>query len=255
MSTRIERKFKCGFVLEEASIIKIDEIIKSRLKVDRLNYNISTTDLAVYDSNSFEELLQQENTKGHLISEVRIHTYYSDKHDFKLVFNKWGVNLEISAEDKDLLRLLQSDLESFLKSNVLNKYIIRIDSWLWPTIAFSVWLLVSIVFISYLEPFAKKEMPSIGSNASIEEKINYLLLTSGKPANNVSPIAALAGTGSLLLILFGFPKIYEWVFPSNRFMLGRYAYYYNKRQKLLSKIFWGIIVGFGISIMTSLIIR
>jgi hypothetical protein len=261
MKAYLDHTFRKGFLLKEESIIKLHDIIIKRLNEkhydNKLLYKIYRKDALVYDTNEYNRIIEEENSKRNSINKLEL-TYNDDNLKLKLIFDKIeNTQLEIEANEKDFAYLLFSDIKEYLSTEVMKfrtflfKDVIA-DRLLFPLVM----MIVMILSFNSIDSstLSQNELSKLLNTNAIEEKLNFLIRNTQRKIN----------TSNFLYILFGVTMLYvlgitslgllDKIFPRNIFYLGKEIVAYDKICSIRSKIIWGIIIAMIIGIISGLVV-
>lgn len=257
MPAVVTHQFKKGFILKQEHIVKLDEIIRNRLKelgIDSsISYKVYRADSITYDTKNYEDIINEENSHRNKILNLDISSQ-SENLTIKLSFNNDGVNVYIEANNKKDAILIFSDIKSYIETEVATvriykniRKILIFCSGIGLAIAISL-LLINNNINSVLES------PLKALEGGIEEKLNYLILEKIPRYKNeyttlcvmfVSMIFIIAAIISDFIIVF--------IQRKNIFCWGKMENSYEKFLKIRSHIFWGIFICFIIGIIASVL--
>jgi hypothetical protein len=243
MAAYVEEKFELGFILDEAKLRKIADVIESRTSRNSLLYKVFRGDSYSYETIELGDVIQEDND---------IKMIDSSDLDFSLVFSRDGLSISITGEDRDSVFLLYSDLKEYIKNQVLKSQLISYDAA--PTVGLFISLTaLSIVLYYMMHPLVnidKEYINQILSSGDIHKKIDYMIYSKLRNEEAVKPFIFPV----LMFIPFVFSarairSIMKFVSPTNVFLFGHRKFKYEDKNSLISKIFWGVIVATCVSIV------
>ena len=262
MQAIIKKEYSKGFLLNEEHLIKLNDICSKRfdeLNLDQeLSYKVYRSDSLVYESTSYQSVLDEENSKRNKIEKVRI-TSESGVLKYALSFDyDEGVSLSVEAQSKDKAYLLFSDVKDYLITEILCFRSFSFDKALSSRNTFPVVMVLSLLFMTYLIGLGQigaEELNTLVQTGTVEEKINHLLVARNQ---RDSPDAMYPMFGMMLIVMvviFGLGSFLDRVFPRNIFCWGKMAGNHTRLVSLRSKILWGIIIAFMISVAAALFLK
>lgn len=253
MPAVVSYQFKKGFILKQEHIIKLDEIIHNRLKElcinDSIYYKIHMADLITYDTQNFEDVINEENSQRNKILELFI-LLKNDKLTIKLLFDEEGIKLYIEAENKKYALLIYTDIKSYIETEIatIKPYKCIAPILLTCTgicLALSLSLLFVNFNIDYITEAADKAI-----KGGVEEKLNFLIEEKIPRYKKASTILYIL-PASMIFFIFSIciNHIVNFVQRKNIFCWGKMEANYNNFLKNRSRIFWGIIIAGLITIV------
>lgn len=169
-----------------------------------------------------------------------------------------GVNLEIEGDNRDLVYLLSSDLKQYISSEVAIMNDVSKKGLIWITNIFLLLLFISPSYAYHLwavrRGYYKTSVDMTLKSQDVQEKLNFLI----ERTTNILPpvfIGLLLMTFAIAVIFIvnergGVRKLVDYFFPMHAFLFGKEMVQYNRRMNLKKNIFWVIIVGSVISLIT-----
>ena len=101
MSAWVEHKFDKGFILDETTLRKLNEIISKRfLNIadhPKLIYHIYRDDSYSYVTESLEDIINEHNDAWRKITKLSLENYKMDEFTFEFIFSSEGAKLEITG--------------------------------------------------------------------------------------------------------------------------------------------------------------
>lgn len=259
MNAYVNHTFKSGFLLGEEDILKIHDIIRTRLKEatesTALKLKVYRSDNSVYLTENLADLRSEENAQRNQIHQVE---FIVAEGDLKVTLSferNESPELMIEGADRDIAFLLFSEIKEYLNTEVLvlrRPWSDRKDRFvmLGFLLVFQIGMIFFIVFKN-LFPSDKRNLiqDAIKSSDSIA-KLNALL--QDKIRTDSEPpimIGTLFGV-SMALMLIGF--IWNKAYPSSVFYLGKEIKAYDRLKSTRSKWVWGIGISFTVSFLASI---
>ena len=246
------------YILSEENLIKINEIIRSRLKSKNKNikpeYVIYRNDNFFYTTKNIKEIIKEENTKLQKIKMIHILIDSLNFLNFKLSFDEFDTIIEIEGDDRDFVFLLLTDLKQYLSSevNILRRLRNEFLSKNWFLIV-SLLMLIGLIYSIYDDlKISKDIIEQITKNKNINEKLNFIIRTNRLLRD--FPLGLFAIYFLIFPALIFIRTIFRHFFPANIFLFGKEKESFEKMTKLREKILWGIIIAFTISVITGLIV-
>lgn len=264
MSAYVEHTFEKGFVLDEVTLRKLNEIISKRLMniSDKLilSYHVFRGDSFSYITENIDEVVKEHNDAWRKITKLVLKTTLEEEFNFNLAFSKDGAELEITGTDRDEIYLLYSDLREYVNNEIAirPKFFTKAPR----NITMSIMFLLMIGMVSHMM-FNVKKMESVKDplidkllqSQNIHEKLNYILYH--KP--NTSSLDMFGWMIALLILMFFlltglFEKACRYMFPTNVFSIGKMKEVYDSQKLRFSNIFWIILVGLIVSIVGGIVV-
>lgn len=262
MQAIIKKEYSKGFLLNEEHLIKLDDICRKRfaeIKLDQiLAYKVYRSDALVFDTDEYQVVLDEENSKRNTIEKVRI-TSASDRLKFTLSFDSdEGVSLSVEAESKDMAYLLFSDVKDYLITEILCFRSFSFKNILSHRTTFPFIMLVAMLIMTYTistSQLSSSEIQELISNGTVDEKLNYLLASRGNRDSSDGMYPFFGVMMVFVVFLFTIGPVLDRIFPRNIFCWGKTASTYSKLVSLRGKILWGVFIAFIISALASLSIN
>lgn len=262
MSAYVDHDFKKGFVLDEARVRKLHELISTRLaKLNdppSLALKVYRGDSYVYETSSVDDVLKEDNDDWRAITRLEFIAETEDVILFILRFSSSGTSLHIVGSDRDAVFLIFSDIREYLQTSVLSGTPISRDTI--RLIAITIMFVAMVGFlwslISSVKPDTSRVAEVLSSN-DITEKVNYLVK---QQTSKHFPTTTLVWLVLMTLSMIGsisgiFEGVWRTLFPTNLFLFGQRKEAHDKRRSLLSKVFWGVFVALGVSILAGVVMR
>jgi len=244
----LEADYAKGFFLSEENLIKIDDVIRTRVRevlVDPpIIYKIYRKDNFFVDYNSVADVLREENSNRNLIQTlvIRIDT---EEVNLTVTFNKKeDSQLFLEADDRDLVFLLGSDLKEYLKSEVFVTWRLGLNEPHYLAMAGMVMVLAGFVLATpAITSLFKSNAGNTARDLALKsnnlgDKLNYLI-------DNRFPLGPkLELTWIYILIPIAAVLVVSILVHSksmtNVFYWGKEVPRYNRARSLRDKIFWGV---------------
>lgn len=238
----IEYEGKKGFLLKKEHISKIENAIKHRLEMWGISqdiiYKVYRCDSYYYYTSSIQKVFDEENSKKDKIKKLCIS---SEGEQIKINFifdGQDGLSVQIESQDEDKSYLLYNDLRDYLEAEVL---VIRSPKHAREVLVIICAAAVLIMFIAMTLSIPGIESAESVLEKSIDEKINYLIISRSKIKSEVSPmLMSMGGMLAVSFIVLWSRYIASILFKRNIFCWGKEEKNYIKYVKLRSKIFWAI---------------
>lgn len=255
MGAHVDHEFEKSFELDETKIRKIYSIFKERVpsdEIDKIYFSIQRGDSSSYQTNKIEDLLGEDNDSTNNLIKVD-YVYSSEILSVKVSFSKKdGCSMSASGEVRDDVFLVTSDLKDYISKEVccqrnLKKYNYSKLVLLIPLIAMLA--MVIRVYTHQIDP-ANPDFVAILKNENTNDKLNFIIQEN---MNNITRSGAELYPVFLLIfvmmatVFFPIAKFFNYFFPKNIFFIGKEILVVNKKRKLNSNIFWGVIIATVIS--------
>jgi len=254
-------KWKKGFYLKEEDIVKMKNIIETRLKEKKIKQSIILTvyreDNFKYQTVETDDILNEENALRNRIIRL-VFSINTEEVKLTLDFDKnENVSLSIEAQDKDLTYLLLSDLRQYISTEVCVFHKFKMKR----TDLYMIVMPIMLMFFMFAPALMYKAKLNISSTSEllnstdINLKLNYLIERQ-KINYDLTEIIFPIGTVILLLVSIAIlPTLLHKYFPHYIFYIGKEKNRFDTLIKRRSQIFWGIIVTFLISIIAGFIVN
>ena len=261
MRVNFEHEFKKGYFLSEESLIKIDDIIKKRFnnKVVDISFRIFRIDGMLIESNSIDSILEEENAPRNFINRIVIKAG-TESHYMKLTFDsEESISLSIISDSRDFANLLIADLKEYINSEVIKFSSLdfyKLKKLILALLMIGIMVYITFVIYNDISQTQSVDIEKLKSSSDLNTKLNYLIQNRAATGYGEGFIPMMSVMVTLIvLILFPIEKLIRRVFPKNIFYWGKRKSLYDKYKDLKSKIFWGIVIGFIISIIAGLILN
>lgn len=256
MNAHLETTFKRGFLLTEEALIKLDDIIRKRLRTNdpaaKLQFKVFRADGMLVEFDSPTAVAAEENSSRNAIKRVEI---LSSEQSYKVSLKfdpKDNTDLAIEANDRDLAYLLSSDIKDYLHSEVLKFRSFSFDSALNSKIVFPLLMLpMSLVTLYGMKENPRPEIVSeVLKSGDVQTKLNFLIET--RVTQDVGPMKYyFFGLIGALIVMFFIGSILDKAYPRNIFYWGKAAQSHDKLLGVREKIVWGIVIAFVIGIAST----
>lgn len=260
---RIDKEYQEFFLLDEAKLRKIVEIIQTHAKRKNeqhteLVFEVFHKDNSKYQTDKLENVLNDENITGReigslnvLLTEKEEPYSYRDpmcsvkfqarEYNSKYVFDSKSITYKIDDSDKAWAYSLSEELDLYIKRTLKSnkKSILKAIEWIddiFPIIIFCIALLLLF-----------NQCPQLNM------KLGDLTLS--------TTIIGLPILIIIIIALYGLYGIFEPFTKLSAILQGKSVFYigdqkdkYDKRIKMINNITWVVIVGFLVSFIAGLII-
>src|SRR3989442_378628 len=210
MSAFVEHAFKRGFILDEATLLKLHELIQARLGESPttipLSFTVYRGDSYSYETQSVEDVVNEENEDWRAITRLDLVAVLQDV-EFKLTFSVSdnSPTLRIIGDDRDQVFLLFSDVRDYVTNEVLagvlpDRDIFKIVALMGmtiPLVAALVWFGVVTSSSSFDSDTAAKVL----SGNDLQSKIDLLIRDRMGRDFRITPLILLLGIGLLAPVL------------------------------------------------------
>lgn len=256
----VEHDFKRGFILDEARLRKVHDLIESRISKYpiplSLRYKVFRGDSLSYETSSVLDVVNEDNDDWRAITRLEVFAIQENVFTFRLTFSKERVFVLIIGNDRDAVFLLFSDLREYVRSEILAGRKPARDTARLVSLC-----IIAIVMIEYFIKFLHGMTvdPSLVSRAlstnDLADKLNFLIQRLGESPPGfyalpwllaVAFVAAVAGDV--------IAPAWNFAFPTNVFLFGKRKAAFEKRQRLLGNIFWVVIIGLIVSALAGLFV-
>ena len=219
----IEYEGKKGFLLKKEHISKIENAIKHRLEMwgisQNIIYKVYRCDSYYYYTSSIQKVFDEENSKKDKIKKLCIS---SEGEQIKIDFifdGQDGLSVQIESQDEDKSYLLYNDLRDYLEAEVL---VNRSPKHFREILVIISTLLVFLMFITMALSIPGGESSESVLEKSIDEKINYLVISRSNIKSEVSPVLMSMGGMLAALVLIVLSRyIVSIFFKGNIFCWGK----------------------------------
>jgi hypothetical protein len=264
MAAYVEHEFERGFVVDEERLRKLNHIIAERIDPSKaggkFHYRVYRGDAFAYTTHSIDDVLKEDNSDWRRLTKLEIETQDGADPYLLLSFASDGVRLEIHGGDRDTIFVLFSDLREYMTEEVttaiphVREFTQVIASVL--VVAFMVWFTVYLTVRSRDNGMAISDLSAAIRAHDDTTKLNYLVrAVAASNRQPRPPIAALAtGVLILLILLVDAPeRLLRFASPSNVFLFGAQKTRYDRRRRILSNLFWIVVIGGGVSLIAGIV--
>jgi hypothetical protein len=237
MSAHVFHKFRKGFLLDEARLRKLHDILRKKLETKpgapKLKFTIDRADAYSYKTETIDDIFKETNT------EYEIELNGGDALKFELHFDAdpdetYPAILHAMGEDRDFVYVLTSDLKSYLTDEVIVcPRFSRITRLLLVFTLFLILPFCLLLFVTQYLPL-REDVTRILETDDINLKINYLIKKAVKPNDEAFFPLAIAPLFALALFMAEryVEKIWNFFFPANVFLVGKEIERYYGRKDL-----------------------
>jgi len=265
MSAFVEHKFDKGFILDETTLRKLNEIISKRfLNIadhPKLIYHIYRDDSYSYVTESLEDIINEHNDAWRKITKLSLENYKMDEFTFEFIFSSEGAKLEITGKDRDEIYLLFSDLREYVNNEIAvrPKFFTKSPTYLGPSLLILGMIGMvseSIYSLNKISDYKDPAIDKLLKSTDVNEKLNYLLY-------HKTSISSISGIYVWLLILLIIclisftgiiEKICSFMLPTNYFAIGKMKEKYDSQKIRFNNVFWIVVVGLIVSIIAGIIV-
>ncbi|MFQ2014478.1 hypothetical protein ACK336_14725 [Aeromonas veronii] len=254
MAAYVDHEFEGGFILDEGKLRKISELIQNRYDSEVLIFSVYRGDSYSYMTKEVGDVVNEDNDDWRAISRLEI-LINSEDVNLKFNFSERNFSINITGSNRDTVFLLFSDLKEYINSEVISRKQISQN-----TIMSIATLFVLASLCAYLYFTTKGSITTISKEAAIKssdiaEKLNYLISSGRNRETADLPMIAMTILLIPVMLFSGqIQKAINFIFPTNQFLFGKNIDKYMKRKKLVSNIFWVVIVGVLVSVVSGLLI-
>lgn len=257
MSAKVSKKFSKKFELSEEGIRRIHSDIRKRVPEDKqkdIIFEIFREDSLVYRTSEIDRVLSENNDSTQKIKSIKIE-YLDESLSIELIFDaEDGSKLTVIGEERDTVYLISSELKEYIQKEVS---FLSGGSWLnRPAIAAGMLLMFAALayfFTKSISPQETQEQLTAALNTSdANEKLNYIInnVTNKQIQEGRANYVMLAPVLLLAIILTPIGAVLQYFFPSNIFLIGKQISIITNRRGVVRNIFWCVIVGVVIAMVT-----
>ena len=262
MSAYVEHDFEKSFILDEARVRKIHELISTRVaklpEPPKLLLKVFRGDSYVYETPHVSDVLKEDNDDWRAITRLEFIANTEDVFYLRLTFSSRGTFINLMGDDRDTVFLIFSDLREYLHSSVLTRAMIGRDATRMIGLLSMVVAMVGLFWSLFASMLPDPEVSSRALNASdVGEKINYLIEERSRQRFPTSMFGWLALTvlATLGAVSGAIEGLWRLLFPGNLFLFGKRKELHDKRRAALSKVFWVVFVGLAVSILGGMLLN
>jgi multisubunit Na+/H+ antiporter MnhB subunit len=270
MAAFVEHSFKRGFLLDEARLRKLKDVIENREVKNRpdskIVYRVYRGDSYAYDTEAVDDVVNEDNEDWRRVTRLDIKIAHPDKKNdeevgfaFRLSFSgSDGCELRIAGDDRDRVFLLFSELREYVQHEVAVARRIGEDmSRFLPLILSALMFTATTVLFMYIaERFDPVVSKQALDSSDIATKLNFLI--EHRETEVISPKSMIIGSlGMALSIVVFFSSanaVVSFIFPGNVFLFGKRKERFEKRQRMMSNLLWVVGVGLLVSIIGGFIV-
>ncbi|MGZ0167139.1 MAG: hypothetical protein ACKVII_24715, partial [Planctomycetales bacterium] len=197
-----EHSFERGFLLDEARLRKLHEIVDRRLD-DRNSptYKVYRGDSYSYTTPSLDDVVAEENEDWRQITRLDVLGVSTDDLDLALTFSRKGAELRLTGDERDAVFLLFSDIREFMHNEVATTFAITSEYH-----RIIVMVLVGVAMCSMILGMSQMQSAEGASEAldasEVVDKLDYLIHRTQQ--NNGPPRLVIGSMLAMtLLIMLG----------------------------------------------------
>lgn len=264
MAAFVEHEFERGFVLDEERLRKLSHIIADKINPGQASgkfiFRVSRGDAFAYTTDNVDDVLKEDNSDWRRLTKLEIETEDDADPYLLLSFGGDGARIEINGTNRDSVYVLFSDLREYMKEEVAIaiSHIRELTQAIMGTmvVAFITWFTIYWTVTSRETGIAASELARAIHAQDDTTKLNYLVRAMAATSHRPKPPTAALATGVLILLvlLFDVPeRVVRYVFPSNVFLFGAQKVRYDRRRRVLSNIFWVVLIGGVVSVIAGVV--
>lgn len=258
--------FHKGFILNIDHIQTISSIVNERYSNEELIYRITRTDSYRYQTSDINEVINEENSNANKIKKLSFSIDDGDRINFDLCFEKGeSTVLKISGEDKDKIYLLYNDIKTYVDKEITVVRIPATQSTL-RNICLAISSIVLLgVFFFFGFLLTSDQMTNgyeeVVNSSSELVKLNYLISQRVGDAllfDKYKYVLFAIMTASVLIVFL--PSLVNFILKkdilvlTDYFLIGKQVAIYEKKKSVRNKIFWTVVVGSLVSIVTGVFV-
>lgn len=269
MPAFVEHSFPGGFLIDETRLRKLKDIIESREAKNsdqKIIYQVYRGDSYYYTTESVDDVIKEDNEDWRRITRLELklpHTAPgkedSDLHFVLSFSDTMGCQLWASADDRDRVFLLFSDLRDYIQHEVTIIRTIDPNTSRFLGVIFSLVILALVTFtllyrLDHPDPSGLRQALE---SSDIATKLNFLINQRQRSAPFGSRglfLLVLATIASFGAMLGGLRPLFRYIFPGNLFLFGKRREHFEKRQRLTNNLLWVVGVGLMVSVAAGLIV-
>lgn len=265
MKAQVDQKFRSGFELSEESLVKIGDILQSRLQEEgetpaKLSIDVKRVDHALITYDNMSDVLKEENGRTDRINFLRIYNQ-SKGDDFSIEFEKGEkTRLKIISESRDRALLALSDLREYIKNEVIVHRLGFIHQLLNNRSSLPIVLMLSMMtMLARITILSKQQNLSIPVNPDTAHQVEYLynsrvMIDNAVINENIFSVL-MFWPAILILIFFFFQIAWPFVYHTDIFMWGKEKEKVISYRSIVTKILWTIVVGSIVSIAAGIFVN
>ncbi len=259
MGAYVEDRFEGGFLLDEARLRKIVDIITNRIRESFIRFKVFRGDSYTYITSNINDVICEDNEDWRAITKLQIKLCKESPLEFNMSFSEEGVSLYITGEDRDTVFLLLSEIREYAKNDLLRR----------PPLTERAIKNAGIVLVLITTAFMvitvgthnfqtdSTALKEILETSNVNDKLNFLITErheKNAPTSAFRYVFIAMFTTILLLLTAPYlQKMWNFIYPSNEFLFGARKKKYEARMTLLGKLFWGVGVALAVGIVASFI--
>ncbi|MGB2578708.1 hypothetical protein AAIR98_000627 [Elusimicrobium simillimum] len=265
------KEYPQNFFLNEQKLRKIIDVITDHTKKlntpFRIQYKVFRDNDSFYESESLDELLSDDNTLSKKIRKISIYLYITEpkkeeKNETNILALSFGkrreipILLDVEYSNKQWCFILLDDLDTQIKRTLKNSF--HFSGTIFGAIDVLAFFLLTALIIALAISNAMISIPENIFNLPLEDKIDYLIRATApfKPTNKFSIFAGtLLGIIPFSFLVFSPISKGLKFFSSSTFYWGDERVYFDKKQKIINYIFFGVILTIIIGIITTFITK
>jgi hypothetical protein len=257
MAAFVEHRFTKGFLLDEERLRKLREIIEKRSSPALVSYRVFRGDSYSYVTQVIDDVAKEDNEDWKRITRLELLVTNGERLTFQLIFTSKGCELRITGSERDEVFLLFTDLRDYIQHEVSNvrkgpsNQTVRTIS----NICMMIFMMVAFWRIAVHgkhDPAAIKQVVSV---SDLRTKLDFLIQDLEKRDEPPGMLLSLiAGFSVIVFLGDGIAQLPAYLNPANEFLFGKRKQSFEKRQRLVARVVWGIGVGLIVSIVAGLIV-
>jgi hypothetical protein len=262
VKTRLSNEFKKGFLVSEEHLVKIADIIGKRANernvVASLHYKAFRSDGVTYETESYTGILSQENSKRYAVTALKI-SCKNDTLEFDIKFDAaQGSSIAIESADRDFAFLLFSDIKDYFAAEILTSRSFSFDRILSnkATLSIVMLLVFSFTFFPMLHSpvVDATALNKVIAGTDLNAKMNFILRNDRGFADTRQYAWSIPALLIVMLLTTVGGSALDRLFPRNIFYWGKMIESQNKRKDLQSKITWGGVIAFVITVIGTIVV-
>jgi hypothetical protein len=264
----VEHSFRGGFLLDETRLRKLKDIIESRetrRSDSKLLYRISRGDSYSYETESVDDVVNEDNEDWRRITRLDLKISYPEPHhakedDLRFILSfsdKDGCELHIAAEDRDRVLLLFSDLRDYIQHEITVTRTIDPENsrFLGMFISLGIITILALTVLYLIVQVEPETLKQALKNPDISAKLNFLIEQRGRPPSpRVMVSLGLSFVLALSSVFGSVAAVVRFIFPGNLFLFGKRKERFERRQRITGNLLWVVGVGLAVSIIAGLIV-
>lgn len=221
-----------------------------------------------FTTEKIEDVINEENFEWKKIEQIEVYSGKRKIFEVEIKFTREGRKsyernrtlLRIEGKDRDFVYLLFSDLRQYISNeiNVISGIPARIFQTLLNISSFLVLLLPLYIYIRWTgrNTPASLDRNQVLQSQDVIQKLNYLIQKDTVSGTSVLFVLAYVVIAFILFIysVALISDLTAYLFPKYTFLFGKEISIYNRKLTLRRNIFWVVVVGSVISILTGLLV-